>query len=156
MLSVTGYFLSIDPYIQFLYTQFDIVNMRCAVAFPRKAVSIFHSAILLAVLSSNASAIAPSVIYSPIVSVICQILRALLGIVALLAAVVFVYAGVIWVSSRDDPGKRKEALSIMTHCIIGLIAVLIARAVISNVVPTVVGHTCGPLTHPGGGGGTPW
>jgi len=90
---------------------------------------------VLSLLSTNASAGLASVIFTPFRDVLCAILFALLDVAAALGALVFIYAGVQWGISRDDPGKRKAALTMMTHVILGLLAVGVTRNIIVPMTP---------------------
>jgi hypothetical protein len=72
----------------------------------------------------------PSIISSPVSEIACAIKNALVHIVGALAAVIFAAAGLRWVASRDDPGKRKQARDTMVHALIGLVIVAIADALV--------------------------
>lgn len=90
------------------------------------------SLVILIILSSFAVAQDDWVI--AITTLVCDILvDALKDIVGALAAVVFVYAGIEYVISQDDPGKRKQARDMMVYAIVGIILVGIASTIISSV-----------------------
>lgn len=65
--------------------------------------------------------------------IICIIWVAMRDIAGAIAALIFVFAGVQYVASQDDPGKRKAAKDTMIHCLIGLIIVVVADSIVNTV-----------------------
>ncbi|MFH0859711.1 MAG: pilin [Candidatus Altiarchaeota archaeon] len=80
-----------------------------------------------------------SSISSPVNEILCMIYNGIYQIAASLAVLVFVFAGVKYVSSMDDPGKRKSAKDTMIAAIIGLIIVSIGKALVNQVLESVLG-----------------
>ena len=67
----------------------------------------------------------------------CNFYNVFWNIIGLLGVVVILAAGVEWVISRDDPGKRKMAQNIIIVTIIGLLLAAIAIKLIDDVATTV-------------------
>jgi len=87
--------------------------------------------LLLSVFPHNVSAVLSfAVISGPVLNIICALIRAFFIVAGAVCALVFVYAGVLWIISQDDPGKRKQALVTMTHAIIGLIIIGAANTIV--------------------------
>lgn len=74
----------------------------------------------------QSQAITPMDIVNPISSIVCMFRQALIDIVGALASIIFVKAGLTWIWSQDDPGKRKAAKDSMVHAVVGLVIVGIA------------------------------
>jgi hypothetical protein len=66
--------------------------------------------------------------------VLCDIYNAFRAIVTGVAAVVFVLAGVKWTASENDPGARKAAKEAMIHAIVGMLIILVIKAVVDLVM----------------------
>ncbi|MFH0859710.1 MAG: pilin [Candidatus Altiarchaeota archaeon] len=106
---------------------------------PSKVQLAFTSILLLIALSSIVSA---QSWVTAVSSIVCGLLvDALKNIVGALAAVVFVYSGVEYVISQDDPGKRKNARDMMIYALVGIILVGIAATII-GAVPGFTGLGC--------------
>jgi uncharacterized membrane protein YadS len=56
-----------------------------------------------------------------------------------LAVLVFVIAGVQWIASRDDPGKRKAARDAMIAIIIGVLILQLIIPLITSIFKSVTG-----------------
>ncbi len=69
---------------------------------------------------------------------LCDILKAIgyaLGTVGpMLVALMFLYGGVKYVSSADDPGGRKQGKTICIHAVIGGIIIALAHTLVTMVV----------------------
>ncbi|MBU0761757.1 MAG: hypothetical protein KKD39_01925 [Candidatus Altiarchaeota archaeon] len=93
---------------------------------------------LLATLSDTASA-------SGIMKVPCDIVLAVADAFKVIGpsivAIMFVYGGIKYAFSADDPGGRKQGKTICIHAVIGAIIMLLVGAVISLVGAT--GKMCG-------------
>ena len=72
-------------------------------------------------------------ISSPVTKVICDIYQVLFQLALGIASLVFIAAIVQFIYARDDPGKRKQAKSIMIHAVIGLILAGITKEIIEGV-----------------------
>jgi len=76
------------------------------------------------------AAVGHTIISDPVSEIVCALKNAFVQIVGALSAVIFAAAGLRWIASRDDPGKRKQAKDTMVHAIIGLVIVAIADALV--------------------------
>ena len=59
-------------------------------------------------------------------SLLCMLYDAAAKIVGFVAILVLIWAGLRWISSRDDPGQRKQALDIIKAVLVGLVLVAAA------------------------------
>lgn len=66
-------------------------------------------------------------------NILCPLAIAAQKIGPPLAFLIFLIAAAIWAYSAEDPGKRAAAKTWMLHALIGLIILLIARAIITGV-----------------------
>jgi hypothetical protein len=78
-------------------------------------------------------------LYSNVYSIICGLFKTFKGIVGPLAVLVFVIAGVQWIASRDDPGKRKAARDAMIAIIIGVLILQLIIPLITSIFKSVTG-----------------
>lgn len=81
-----------------------------------------------------------------------NILRWVLGILALVAVSVIIYGGVLWMTARGDQQRILKAKKVIASAVIGLIIVLLAFAIVQFVVGAAGNFT---NAGPGGGGGGP-
>ena len=88
--------------------------------------------LLLALITSVQAQIAPTIISDPIKTIACTFAKAIIVIATALAALVFAIAGVNWIYAQDDASKRKAAKDTMIHCVIGLIIIVAANAVVES------------------------
>jgi len=91
-------------------------------------------------------------ISNPVICIICLIYGVFIYVAASLAALVFVAAAVQWIASRDDPAKRKAALDIMVHAVIGLLLVGVGNTIVMSVIGPVLGIAIEGCQF----GGAPW
>lgn len=77
----------------------------------------------------------------PVNTVLCMIYNGIYQIAASIAVLVFVFAGIKFVASMDDPGKRKSAKDTMIAAIIGLIIVSIGIEIVGSVLTSVLSGT---------------
>ena len=63
--------------------------------------------------------------------VICKVANLIFMIVAALAAIVIILAGLKWLTSGDDPGARSAAKTAIISAFVGIIIVFIAVYVVS-------------------------
>lgn len=76
-----------------------------------------------------------SIITVPVRTIVCMLRAALVQIAGALAGLVFVFAGVKYLASADDPGKRKAAKDTMIHALIGLIIIAVANEIVMTIAP---------------------
>lgn len=79
---------------------------------------------------------------------IINIIKWVLGILALTALVFIIYGGVIWLTSAGNPEKIQKAKRIILNAVIGMVIVLISWAIVLFVTRVITGATSG-------GGGPP-
>jgi len=103
------------------------LNIRGAAKF-----ALLVAIVLNSITYAAARSFHPQVV-SLIMEIICQLIWAFRYIALPLGAVIFVFAGVYWVYARDDPGKRKTAMTIMIHVVVGLLIVGIAEAIVGGI-----------------------
>jgi len=87
-------------------------------------------AVLILVGMASAQTTLTSVI-TIITSFICRLITVLWGIVAAVAIIVIVIAGVRWVGSAEDASARAAAKTTIIHAIIGLIIIAVALAIVN-------------------------
>ena len=73
-------------------------------------------------------------IFDKTIPILCGIYHLLFYIAGAIAAFVVTYAGVKWITSGDDPGARKQAKTMFSYVVVGLMLVIIASALISLVI----------------------
>lgn len=73
-------------------------------------------------------------ISDPIVNIICGLFNAFKVIGAGLGSLIFVYAGVKYLTEVDDPGARKRAKDMMQTVVIGILIVVLVDFIIAWVV----------------------
>jgi len=95
-------------------------------------VSILISLFLGDITSAQGAAAAVARIAGPIKTIICNLFCVFVDVAGALAALVFVASAVMWIASRDDPAKRKQAKVIMIHAILGLVLVGITNQIMSS------------------------
>lgn len=74
---------------------------------------------------------------------IAAVSRYILGFISVLAVIVFIWAGILFVVSRGDPGKIKEAQHMVLYAVIG-IGIAVAGEGLIRVVQAVIGPTPSP------------
>lgn len=80
-------------------------------------------------------------------SVVFNVIRWVLGILALVAVSFIIYGGFIWLTAAGNPERIQKAKRIILNAIIGLVIVLLSFAIVSFVGSRLLGVT--------GGGGPP-
>ena len=66
----------------------------------------------------------------PIMSTLCKALKHIGGA---LASLIFLWAAIRWIMSRDEPAKRKQAKDMMVAVIIGILIVGLAISIVKGV-----------------------
>ncbi|MBI3114919.1 MAG: IPT/TIG domain-containing protein, partial [Candidatus Kerfeldbacteria bacterium] len=79
---------------------------------------------------------------------IVNIIRWVLGILALVAVSFIIYGGFLWMTARGDENRILKAKKVIAGAVIGLIIVLLSFAIV-----TFVAGTTSNVTNPGGGPG---
>lgn len=69
-----------------------------------------------------------------IAEILCSVICMLQAIAPPVAALVILYGGLKYLTSREDPGQRAAARQILLHAIIGLVIVMVAIQVVNLVV----------------------
>jgi len=88
----------------------------------------------LITLIGQASASLGTAIWNISAPIICGTLVALLMIAGGIGILMMVYAAVKWITSRDDPGARKQAKSMIVHIIVALILIWIVFEIIGMAI----------------------
>lgn len=102
--------------------------------------NIIVGVLLLAILLSQSAAALPDTyekIATTVSNVICDFYNVFWSVIGVLGVVVILAAGVEWVLSRDDPGKRKMAQSIIIAVIIGLLIAAITKTLLNSISTSV-------------------
>lgn len=69
----------------------------------------------------------------------------ILGFIATLAIIVFIWAGILFIISRGDPGKTKDAQNMILYAVIG-IGIALAGKGLLGVITAVIGTSGGTCT----------
>ncbi len=89
--------------------------------------------VLMALYALSSSAVALSTAGAKIKTVPCEIIaaifKALASVGPALVATYFVYGGIKYVYSADDPGGRKQGKTIMIHALIGAVLMMVLDAI---------------------------
>ncbi len=91
--------------------------------------------------------------------VVAKIIRIALGLLGIVALVLILYAGFLWMTAGGEEEKISTAKKIMVNAAIGLAIILSSYAIASFVISKLVGATTdngGINGGPGGGGGNPY
>jgi len=65
---------------------------------------------------------------------IMKIVRVVLGLVGVIALIIIIYGGYIWMTSAGNPEKIDQAKKILTNAVIGLVIILSAFAIVSFII----------------------
>jgi len=79
---------------------------------------------------------------------IANIIRIFLGFLGLIATILILYGGYIWMTAAGDAGKVEKAKKILTNAVIGLIIILMSFIIVSFVI-NAFGGTGTPGGQPG-------
>lgn len=79
------------------------------------------------------------------VELVNNVLQFLIGLSALLAVIVFIYAGYLMVSSRGDVGQIQQAKGLFANVAIGFVLMLSAFLIINTILSIMVGSGSGIL-----------
>jgi hypothetical protein len=85
-------------------------------------------------------------------TIIGFIIQAFLGILGVVALVLIIYAGWLWMTAGGDEEKVSHAKRILTQAVIGLIIILASFAITTFVISRLVEATTGTPGGPGGPG----
>jgi hypothetical protein len=107
---------------------------------PRTFRGILASCLVLCFLASAVSASTTSIKDIPC-SVIKAVADAMKAIGASLVAIMFIYGGVKYIYSADDPGGRKQGKNMVIHAIIGSLIMGLLAVIVSMVGAS--GKMCG-------------
>lgn len=70
-----------------------------------------------------------------------SIINTFLGVLGILAVVLIIYAGYLWMTARGNEQQVEKAKDILTQAIIGLVIILTAYAITKFVVGSLVAAT---------------
>ena len=86
---------------------------------------------------------------------VARIIRTALGLLGIVALVLMLYAGFVWMTAGGDDEKISQAKKILLNSVIGLAIILSSYAITSFVISSLVAATTedGGAGGPGGGGG---
>ena len=65
-----------------------------------------------------------------IATVVLMVLSAVLAIVLILAVLVIVVAGIYLITSNGDEGQKDKAKKVIFYCVVGIIVIILARALV--------------------------
>lgn len=75
--------------------------------------------------------------FADFVSLIQRIIEYIFVLILPIAAIVFAYAGFLFITSGGDPNKRKAAKNAMTKLVIGIVVVMLAWLIVKLVLKTL-------------------
>ena len=99
---------------------------------------------LLSLMACLSLPVAANVIEDTVCTVICLVLGAFTTIGSTFVTLMFIYGGLTYVYSADNPGGRKKGRDICIHAIIGAILVVLAGEAVK-----IVGMKAGGCGAPG-------
>ncbi|GEM_PF-3381434 len=88
-----------------------------------------------------------------VVELIVRIINIFLGLLGLIAVVLLIYAGFLWMTANGDPKKVQKARDIIVEALIGLVIIIFAFIIVQLVIRAVHGWANGQGEDGGGGGG---
>jgi uncharacterized membrane protein YjfL (UPF0719 family) len=59
------------------------------------------------------------------------------GIIGTIALIIFIYAGLVWMTSRGDSGKAESSRSMLLWASLGVVVVLSSYAIVDFIFGTV-------------------
>lgn len=74
-----------------------------------------------------------------------NIIRMALGLIGIVFVILVVYGGFLWMTSGGDDGKVKKAQGYITNGVIGLVIILLAYAITTFVINSLVQATGGTV-----------
>ncbi len=80
-------------------------------------------------------------------TIIANIIRIFLGLLGIIALVLMIYAGFVWMTSGGSEEKIGEAKKILTNATVGLVIILSAYAIVSFVITRLLSATTGYPQH---------
>lgn len=83
-----------------------------------------------------------------LVTFILRLVQVALGLLGVIAVLLIIYAGFVWMTAAGDPAKVDKAKKIIYNVIIGLIIIFLAFAIVTFVINALSGVSLGP---PAGG-----
>lgn len=119
---------------------------------------VLYFLLLVTVLSVFADPVSAELLKNPLgdatfVGVICGIAKYIGGLIAALATVMFVWAGILFVISAGNPGKIESAKKVAIYAIIG-VAIALAGIGIVDLTAEIIGAEggggCGTSSMTGG------
>ncbi len=75
--------------------------------------------------------------------VIARVVQVIFGFLGIIAVLLVVYGGFLWMTSAGDPAKVEKAKKVLLNAIIGLIIILLAFVIVSFVIRSIQGVTGG-------------
>ena len=81
------------------------------------------------------------------------VVRTALSFIGVIALILMVYAGYLWMTARGDETKVDKAVEIIRSTIIGLVIATAAFSITGFVLPRILNKTSGPVTGPIDGDG---
>ena len=88
-----------------------------------------------------------------LVEMIVRIINIFLGVLGLIAVILLIYAGYLWMTAQGDDQKVERAKKIITGCIAGLIVILLSFIIVRTVINAVHGWAENQIENVCGGGG---
>lgn len=82
-----------------------------------------------------------------------KIIRALLGFLGVIAVVLILYAGFVWMTSGGNDEKISKAKGILRNAVIGLLIILASFGIVSFIITRIISSTGGGNGNGGGGSG---
>lgn len=86
------------------------------------------------------------------VTIVIRIIQFFLGFLALIAVILVIYAGYLWMTAGGDPSKVEKAKQILKNALIGLVIILSAFGIVSWIF-NLFDKGNGPNNQGSGGGG---
>ncbi|MFA7287072.1 MAG: Ig-like domain-containing protein [Patescibacteria group bacterium] len=78
--------------------------------------------------------------------VIARVIRVLLGFLGIIAVLLIIYAGYLWMTAAGDDDKVRQARLVLVNALIGLVIILSAYAAVSFIISRFLGEAGGTVT----------
>ncbi len=127
-------------------SKFLIVGISCCIVVG--ALLFFHPASATPYTVADNIGGSTGLTTSDLKTVVINVIKWILGILALVAVVLIIYGGIIWMTAAGNAEKIEKAKRIIIDAVIGLVIVLISWAIVTFVIAKILGVSGGGSVPP--------